>query len=143
MDYKIKYTREAISELNKTLTYYKSKELNLGQRFENAFQKIKLELKENPKIFKEVENNHRRAVLSSSFPFTIHYLVNEKTQVVKIIGVFHQSKNLELVKEKIKIRKIYGIKHEKNQRLKLRKKELKILRERNELEKNRGLDLEL
>lgn len=41
---------------------------------------------------KQVENNHRRAVLSSSFPFTVHYLINEETRAVKIIGIFHQSK---------------------------------------------------
>ncbi|PQJ80277.1 type II toxin-antitoxin system RelE/ParE family toxin [Polaribacter porphyrae] len=138
MDYKIKYTKESISELNKAFTFYRSKELDLGQRFKKSFQKIKLELKENPKLFKQVENNHRRAILSSSFPFTVHYLVNEKTRIVKIIGVFHQSRNLELVKEKIKIRKIHELKHE--MKMKNRMKELEKTRKRKELEKGKGID---
>ena len=102
MDYKIKYTKEAIAELNNAVVWYRSKELDLGQKFKTAFHKIKLELKENPKLFKEVEQNHRRAILSSSFQFTVHYLINDKTKTVKIIGVFHQSQNLEFVKEKTK-----------------------------------------
>ncbi len=109
MRYKIKYTKEAVSELNNAFTSYRFKELDLGQRFKSAFHKIKLELKENPKMFREVATNHRRAVLNSSFPFTVHYLVNDTTRTIKIIGVFHQSKNIELVNEKIKIRKIHEL----------------------------------
>ncbi|WP_146106952.1 hypothetical protein [Polaribacter porphyrae] len=78
MDYKIKYTKESISELNKALSFYSSKELDLGQRFKDAFHKIRIQLKENPEIFKEIGANHRRAVLGSSFPYTIHYSVDVK-----------------------------------------------------------------
>lgn len=138
MDYKIKYTKESISELNKALSWYRSKELGLDQKFKDAFQKIKLKLKENPKLFREIESNHRRAVLSSSFPFTVHYLINEKTKTIKIIGVFHQSKNLELVNEKIKVRKIHELRQEKDQRLRQRQNQLEKLRQRQELEKDLG-----
>lgn len=142
MDYKIKYTKESISELNKALTFYRSKELDLGQRFKKSFEKIKLELKENPKIFRQVEKNHRRAILSSSFPFTVHYLVNEKTRTVKIIGVFHQSRNLELVKEQIKLRKVHELKHEEALRFEKRKNQLQKLRQRQqELEQDIGREI--
>ncbi|MBV7270169.1 type II toxin-antitoxin system RelE/ParE family toxin [Winogradskyella luteola] len=134
MDYKIKYTNEAIAELNKGFLWYRSKELELGQRFKNAFYKIRTELKDNPKIFKEIGNNHRRAVLGSSFPFTIHYLVNEKTKTVKIIGVFHQGRDIDLVKEQLKLRKIHELKNEKGQRL----NQLKKIHQRQELEKDKG-----
>ncbi len=136
MDYKIKYTKEAVSELNKALTWYRSKDLDLGQKFKNAFRKIRVQIKENPQIFKIVETDHRRAILGSSFPFTVHYLVDDKTQTIKIIGVFHQSKNIELVKEKIKIRKIHELKHEKTQRFEERKNQLKQIRKRQELEQD-------
>lgn len=138
MGYKIKYTKESILELNKALTFYRSKELDLGQRFKKSFQKIKFELKENPKVFKQVENNHRRVILGSSFPFTVHYLVSEKRRTVKIIGVFHQSRNLELVNDKIKIRKIHELKHE--MKVKKRMKELEKTQKRKELEKDKGID---
>lgn len=143
MDYKIKYTTQAISELNKTYSWYRSKELNLSERFKNAFGKIKTNLKENPKLFKELETNHRRAVLGSSFPYTVHYLINEKTKTIKIIGVFHQSKNIELVQELIKIRKIHELKNEKDIQLKQRHNQLKKLRQRQQLEQDLDQDREL
>ena len=121
--------------------------LDLGQRFKDAFDKIRIQLKENPEIFKEVGTNHRRAVLGSSFPYTIHYSINEKNKTVRIIGVFHQSQNLELINEQIKLRKIHDIKHEEIQRFEKRKKQLQRLRQEQELKQNldrgrdRGLEL--
>ncbi|MCP4180262.1 MAG: type II toxin-antitoxin system RelE/ParE family toxin [bacterium] len=138
MDYKIKYSKESISELNKAFLWYQSKDISLGQKFKDAFRKVRLNLKENPKIFKEVDVNHRRAVLISSFPYTVHYLVDDKTREIKIIGVFHQSKNIEMTNEKIKIRKIHELKQEKDNRFKERKKHLEKLRQRQELNKDIG-----
>ena len=69
MDYKIKYTRQAILELHMVYNWYRSKELDLGERFKSTFGKIKTNLRENPELFKEVGINHRRAVLGSSFPY--------------------------------------------------------------------------
>lgn len=130
MSYKLIYSRETVSELNKAYTWYRTKELDLGERFKNTFNKICFQIKDNPKIFKEVSNNHRRAILSSSFPFTVHYLVNDKTLTVKIIGVFHQSKHLDLIKEQLKLRKIHEQKHEKSQRFNERKNQLEKLRQK-------------
>jgi hypothetical protein len=48
MSYKIKYSKEAISELNKGVIWYGTKESDLGQRFKDAFYKIRTQLKENP-----------------------------------------------------------------------------------------------
>ena len=142
MGYKIKYTQEAIAELNKAHLWYRSEDLELGERFKNAFYKIRSELKENPEIFKKVENNHRRAVISSSFPYTVHYLVNEKEKAVKVIGVFHHSRDIELVNEKIKIRKIHQQKQEKTRTLK-RLNGLEKIRKTQELKKDQERDLGL
>ncbi|MFC4636455.1 type II toxin-antitoxin system RelE/ParE family toxin [Dokdonia ponticola] len=134
MDYKIKYTKEAIAELNKAFLWYRSKELELGQRFKSAFGTVRLNLKENPEIFKEIEINHRRAVLSSSFPYIVHYLINEKTKTVKIIGVLHQSMYPEVIKERLKMEQVHQIKQKEDQKLQQRVKQLGNIRKRNELE---------
>ena len=115
----------------------------MGNRFKKAFNKVKVNLKENPKIFKEVETNQRRAILSSSFPYTVHYLVNTKSRTVKIIGVFHQSKNIDLVKEKVNIRKIHELRKDQNQEYIKRQNRLKQIRQRQELEKDRGQSRDL
>ena len=145
MEYRIKYSKEAIAELNEAFVWYRSKELSLGQRFSDTFNKIRIELKENPKIFREVDTNHRRAVLGSSFPYTIHYLLDEKTKTVKIIGVLHQSKNLELVEQRVKLEKVVEGRQKENLKVEQRMKALESLRQTKELEKgkerDRGLEL--
>ena len=134
MSYQLTYSKEAIAELHNAVTWYTSKELELGQKFKNAFNKIRIQLKENPEIFKQVATNHRRAVLGSSFPYTIDYLVNKKTQTVKIIGVFHQHKNIELRREHIELRKIHKIKQRSVQRL-------NQIHRKNKLEQSKDSDL--
>ena len=138
MAYTIQISKAIISEVDQAVQWYESKEKGLGDRFENEFKTKLARIKDNPKLFQEIEANQRRAVLSSSFPFTVHYLVNDKTRTVKIIGVFHQSKNIELVNENIKIRKIHELRQEKIQKLSQREQQLKQLRKRQNLEKNLG-----
>ena len=138
MEYKLTYTKESIIELKKAKNWYKSKDIDLSKRFKKAFDKIRTNLKENPKIFKEVENNHRRAVLGSSFPYKVHYLINEKEKTVKIIGLFHQSQNLKLVQEKIKIKKIHELRKEENEKLNKRLNQIQQIRHRKEQERNKG-----
>lgn len=76
--------------------------------------------------------------MGSSFPYTVHYLVNDTTQTIKIIGVFHQSKNIEMVNEKIKIRKIHELRKQNDQKIINRMGQLNKIRKRQELEKEKG-----
>lgn len=138
MSFKIKYTEEAIAELNKAHLWYQSKDIELGQRFKESFNKIRTELKENPEIFKTLETNYRRAVLGSSFPYTIHYTIDKASKTIKIFGVFHQSKNIEVIEQQTRLRKVHELKREKEIELKKRLEQLK----QNDLEKDQGLDLE-
>ncbi|MBV7270720.1 type II toxin-antitoxin system RelE/ParE family toxin [Winogradskyella luteola] len=138
MDYNIQIPKTVIAEIDRSLEWYESKEEGLADKLQNELKSKINRIKENPKLFKEVGTNHRRAVLGSSFPFTVHYLINDRTKTVKIIGVFHQSQNLELVKEKIQIRKIHELKQEKDRRLIQRQNQLKQLRQKQELEKDIG-----
>ena len=68
----------------------------------------------------------------------IHYLTNDKTKTIKIIGVFHQSKNIELVKEQLKIRKVHQQKQEKNKNLNRRLKQIKQIRQQKDQERDKG-----
>jgi len=114
MDHDIQIPKTVLAEIDQSVKWYESKEEGLGDKFQNEIKSKINRIKENPKLFKEVEVNQRRAVLGSSFPFTVHYLINDKTKTVKIIGLFPNSRNIELVNEKTKIRKIHELKNEKS-----------------------------
>jgi len=137
LEFKVKYTSRVFEEFNKAFVDYSSKEKELGQRFKDAFNKIRSHLKENPKLFTEIDLNHRRAVLGSSFPYTVHYLVNDTLKTITIIGLFHQSKNLETIKEQVKLQKVHLLRKEKEQIQKERLQQLKNIHNSKELEKSK------
>lgn len=109
MKFTIRISKTIITDVDHTIQWYESKEKGLGEKFENEFRtKITL-IKENPKLFQEIETNHRRAIIGSSFPYTIHYSVNEKALTVTIISIFHQSKHIDFVNEQTRLELLQNI----------------------------------
>lgn len=143
MGYDIQITKSVIAEIDQSVEWYESKEERLGDKFHNEIRSKISRIKENPKLFKEVGINHRRAVLGSSFPYTVHYLINDKTKTVKIIGLFHNSRNIELENEKTKIRKIHELKKEKSKTLNKRLNQLDEIRKEKGIDKSRDLGLDI
>ena len=121
MKFIIRISKTIIADVDHTIEWYESKEKGLGEKFENEFRaKITL-IKENPKLFQEVETDYRRAVIGSSFPYMIYYLVNEKARTVTVIGVLHQSKHIDFVKEQTRLERLQNVsdrKHLSQSRLK-------------------------
>ncbi len=101
MSYRITYSEKAIADITYTREYYKSRDLDIEQKFKLEFEKIVTRFRKTPEIFQETGENQRRAVLGSSFPYSIHYTVNAKEKIVEIIGVIHHSKNIDLVEQEV------------------------------------------
>jgi hypothetical protein len=140
----VKISKKGLSDIDVALGWYKSRGLDLGKKFKEEFKQIYIRLKENPKIFQETGKNQRRAILDSSFPYSVYYSINSKEKTVEILGVIHQSKNLDLFEQEVRLERLHKIRREKEQRnLQERGKQLDKIHKRNEQEKqkNRGLNL--
>jgi plasmid stabilization system protein ParE len=139
--YRIKISQKALFDLDQAVKWYESKESDLQQRFEKEF-KIRMEqIRTHPQMFQEVEPNQRRAVLGSSFPYSIQYAIDEKSKTIEIAGIFHQSKQPEFIQQEIKQEPLQKIQDKKHERILKRLRELEQTRQSNEL--SQDLDLEI
>lgn len=92
----------------------------------------------HPEMFKRIGNSERRAVLGSSFPYSIYYSVDVKNKIIEIRGVFHQHRKLEReygINEPDRLREI-RFKKRRKQRL----EELGALERKKNKSKDRGLE---
>ncbi len=103
MKYKVIISQKAISDFDKARNHYKKIDIQLEQRFKAEVQKIITRIQDNPQLYKQIETNQRRAVLGSSFPYNLHYIIDSKLKTVKIIGIFHGRTHPEKVKEQIQL----------------------------------------
>ncbi|MGV8091139.1 MAG: type II toxin-antitoxin system RelE/ParE family toxin [Mangrovibacterium sp.] len=92
MSYKIKLDPLAKLDVDDNIDWYNQCQPKLGTRFyQNVKETIKL-IKQNPYSFQEKYKN-TRAVPVVTFPFTIHYWVDEKNKTIAILSVFKTSQD--------------------------------------------------
>lgn len=131
--YKIYYTKEAIALIESAMSYYEKEALGLDNRFQFELNKCISQIEKHPKLFSKNKENHRRAVLGSSFPYSIYYKINETEKSVEIYAVLHQSRNIDF-KE---LQKLLG--NFQNKKIK-RLQELKNIQVEKEQSKNKRLE---
>ncbi len=91
MKFIVKLEPEAYTEIQQAINYYNSQEKGLGKKFYSAVKLSFEALKINP--FYEIRYQNKRCFYIKSFPFLIHYTVNEKLKTVTILAVVHTSLN--------------------------------------------------
>ena len=113
MKYKIALSEQAMISIDTIAENYNRKEAGFGKRFKVSVREMLLKIKEHPEIFQQTEKNQRRAVLRSSFPYSIHYLIDKETKTIKIARVFHHHRNQEKTSELLKLDNLHSLKREK------------------------------
>lgn len=89
--YQIKLEPEAKLDIQNAIDYYNEKESGLGNRF---YQTIVLSfdvLINNP--FYQIRYRNVRCFYIKPFPFLIHFVVEENTKIIHVLGVIHTSLN--------------------------------------------------
>ena len=136
MKYKLVLSEESVLAIEKIAEQYDKKEAGLGKRFKVSVKEMLSKIKGNPEIFQQTEKNQRRAVLRSSFPYSIHYFTNKKARTIKVARVFHHHRNQEKTSELLKLDKLHSLKREK-----IMKERMKSLeKNHNERGQNLGRD---
>ncbi|MGB0870966.1 MAG: type II toxin-antitoxin system RelE/ParE family toxin [Flavobacteriales bacterium] len=104
MEYKIKYTNEALGELFRAIKWYRLIDLELEEKFNQEILKTFERIKHNPFIYTQIIPNQRRAIIGKKFPYSIHYMVNDSH--IAILGIIHHSKNLDVLQDRILIEEL-------------------------------------
>jgi plasmid stabilization system protein ParE len=93
--YKIKIDEDALNDLREIVIWYNDQLENLGLRFHKQIKSQINSLKTQPHIctirYKDV-----RCMLVKKFPFMIHYTINEKSYLIEIFAIFHNSRNPQI-----------------------------------------------
>ena len=139
MEYRIKISKQVLSDFDHAFKWYKAKEPELGQRFEKEFKTRIDQIKKHPEMFQEIQTNQRRAVIGASFPYSIHYLVDKMSKTIEIAGVFHHNKQPEKALEQTKLEQLQKIRDQKEQTLK-RLNGLERIRKSKGQSKDQGLE---
>jgi len=89
MSYSIEITEIAEQEIIEINNWYKAKQVNLANRFELNFKNTIQQIQTNPFTFQK-RYLEVRIVFIKTFPFGIHYIVNDK--IIVILSVYHTSR---------------------------------------------------
>jgi plasmid stabilization system protein ParE len=88
--------RVAAQEFDDSIAYYESQRKGLGEEFRTTIEQLFQDIADNPERFRKVGEEVRRAVVTSRFPFVIHFLI-EPERIV-ILSVFDASRNPDQLK---------------------------------------------
>ena len=95
MRFQLKIDTDALNDIQETFEWYELQLKGLGLRYKTQTKKQINSLKKDPYLF-SIKYNEIRCMKIEKFPFLIHYLINENTNVVTVFAVFHTSRNPEI-----------------------------------------------
>ena len=98
MSFKIKIEPEAVDDIQSGIFWYNKRQAGLGKKF---LSELKLQinlLKTNP--FFQIRYDKVRCLPFRSFPFMIHFTVNEIENLVIIHAIFNTHRNPKIWKQR-------------------------------------------
>ncbi len=90
MSLPIVFRHIARREIDDSVAWYESERSGVGTEFASEIASLLARIADNPKQFRKVRGDVRRAVLRR-FPYTIHFLL-ESNRIV-VLAVFHAKRN--------------------------------------------------
>ena len=84
----------AKQDISQAASWYNSKQIGLGKRFTNEMRAKVLYIRKNPEA-SAIRYDNTRCTLLNTFPFMIHYNIDEQTKSIIINAVFHTSLSSE------------------------------------------------
>ena len=83
----------ATEDIYKGVDYYNKQVNGLGKRFANEVKNAVKTLKKNP--YYQIRYDNVRCLPLDTFPYMVHYSVNENLKLVEIFAIIHTSLDTE------------------------------------------------
>ena len=99
MTYKAIILPLAKKDVKDAATWYNSKQKGLGKRFTTEVRKKVNSIRQYPEIG-PIRYNAVRTIILDTFPFMIHYTVDDSQKIVVVSAIFHTSRNPDIWKER-------------------------------------------
>ena len=97
MNYKVVISISAKDDIKKSAQWYNKQQAGLGKRFTKSIKDCINAIKLQPESF-QIRYKNNRAGIPYKFPYLVIYYIDYQKQIVKIIAVFHSSKNPDRLK---------------------------------------------
>jgi hypothetical protein len=101
VSYKVIYANEVYTDIQNAVDFYNSRGKGLGTRFFKAVKIQISKIKSNAFGF-QVRYTDVRCIPINKFPYTIHYRVVTKTNIIMIIAIFCDFQNPEIWEDRLK-----------------------------------------
>ncbi len=95
--YNVELSDEAEDDFDKSYYYYAKESQKVATNFLKKADSTFIQISKNPEVYPTVYKDIRKVVLRN-FPFVIYYKIKEK--IVRIIAIFHTSRNPEIWMER-------------------------------------------
>jgi hypothetical protein len=92
MNWKVKFSTKANTELLNAIIWYDEQSLGLGKKFEIEIINQILLIESNPFLF-AIKKKQFRTALLNNFPYLIVFYILKTEKEVLITSIFHTSKN--------------------------------------------------
>lgn len=89
--FEITITELGLQDIQNAIDFYDEQQPGLGKRFEKVLDDHFITLRNNP--FFQIRYDIVRCLPIKSFPFMIHFIVDEQEKNVKILAILHTSLN--------------------------------------------------
>ena len=97
--YKISIETDALRDIQEATDWYNEKSQGLGSRFQQQIVEQINTLKINPLIY-AIRYADVRCMLISKFPFMVHFVVDEREELVEVFAVYHISRSPKIWEER-------------------------------------------
>lgn len=81
----------AISDIQEAYNWYEDEAVDLGERFLKYIDNAFLDLEQNP--FYQIRYSNIRCYPIATFPFMIHFYINEPKNTIYITAILHTRKD--------------------------------------------------
>ena len=102
MTFKVIAEAEAKWEWNEAVDWYESQEIGVGWRFDDELQAFLQTLKQNPERFRLATDLMHKAKMPEPWPYLIYFIINREHHEVKILAVWHGSRNPAELRRRLK-----------------------------------------
>ena len=93
---------EAKREWNEAVDWYEERETGVGWRFDDELQAFLQTLFQDPERFRLATTLTRKARMPEPWPYSIYFTVNTEHREVKILAVWHGSRNPAELRRRLK-----------------------------------------
>ena len=90
-NYKIVFSAAALRDIKEAAAWYNEQQKGLGKRFREEVKTVIAAILQNP-FFASIKYESIRTAACKIFPYSIHYELDEATNIIRVISVFHFSR---------------------------------------------------